>query len=242
MRKLTVRLLRSPAESITVGQLAEQDQRTYFEYDPAFLSEPVDVSPFKLPVRTGLIEHTDTGFGPLHGLFDDSLPDGWGLLLMDRHFRSQGVNPATLSPLERLAYLGTRTMGALTYHPPREVDRDEQLLELHALGRNAESVLAGDAEDVLPQLMRAGGSPGGAQPKVLVGVQGDRVISGEDEIPDGFESWIVKFAAKKDANHAGPLEYAYALMAQAAGIDMPAVRLFDVGPEKSQRSVVSRAK
>ena len=82
---------------------------------------------------------------------DDSLPDGWGLLLMDRHFRRQGVDPATLSPLDRLAYFGTHTMGALTYHPPTpgSVDRDDRLIDLYELGRNAEDVLEGDAVEVL---------------------------------------------------------------------------------------------
>src|SRR6185503_3930362 len=81
------------------------------EYDAAFLSRGLALSPLKLPVRPGLIEHVDRAFGTLPGLIDDSLPDGWGLLLMDRMFRRRGVDPATISPLDRLSYLGTRTMG-----------------------------------------------------------------------------------------------------------------------------------
>jgi serine/threonine-protein kinase HipA len=77
----------------------------------------VDLSPFKLPLAPGLHEHRDLAFGSLPGLFEESLPDGWGRLLMDRHFRRQGIDITTLSPLDRLAYLGSRTMGALTYHP-----------------------------------------------------------------------------------------------------------------------------
>ena len=232
MRQLTVKFQRSPDDVLTVGTLAEQD-RIYFEYEPAFLDTGLELSPFKLTARPGLIEHTDHAFGPLPGVFDDSLPDGWGLLLMDRHFRRRGTDPATLSPLDRLAYLGTRTMGALTYHPPREVKRDDQLIDLYELGCNAQDVLAGDAAVVLPQLMRAGGSPGGARPKVLVGVRDNQIISGEGDLPAGFlasggEHWIVKFATKSDARHAGPVEYAYSLMARAAGIDMPQTRLFEV--------------
>jgi len=247
MKKLTVRLTRSPDDTTIVGTLAEQDRRIYFEYDSAFLDTGLNLSPFKLPLRPGLIEHTDHSFGPLPGLFDDSLPDGWGLLLMDRQFRRQGLDPSTLSPLDRLAYLGTRTMGALTYHQPHDVQRDEQLLDLYALGRHAEQVLAGEVEEVLPQLIKAGGSPAGARPKVLVGLQGDRIISGEDDLPDKFVTsggksgeasgghWIVKFSAKADARDAGPVEYAYALMAGAAGIDMPAVRLLEVKQRRSVR-------
>jgi serine/threonine-protein kinase HipA len=228
MRKLTVKLQRSRDDVLTVGTLAEQDRRSYFEYAPSFLDIGLELSPFKLPLRPGLIEHADLSFGPLPGLFDDSLPDGWGLLLMNRHFRGQGIDPATLSPLDRLAYLGTRTMGALTYHPSVVVDRDERLLDLYELGRNAEEVLSGDAAKVLPALARAGGSPGGARPKVLVGIRGDEVISGEDDLPEGVEHWMVKFATKADVRDAGPVEYAYSLMARAAGIEMPETRLFEV--------------
>ena len=200
MRKLTVRLTRSPGEELTVGQLAEDGRRIYFAYAAAFLETAIELSPFKLPARPGLTEHLDRSFGPLPGLFDDSLPDGWGLLLMDRHFRRQGLDPAALSPLDRLAYLGTRTMGALTYHPPLAAERDEQLLDLDALGKHAEDVLAGETREILPQLLRAGGSPGGARPKVIIGVKGERLLSGEDDLPEGYEHWMIKLAARADVN------------------------------------------
>ena len=75
--------------------------------------------------------------------------------------------------------------------------------------------------------MRAGGSPGGARPKVLIGLKGKQIISGENDLPDGFEQWIVKFAAKVDVRDAGPMEYAYAEMARTApAIDMPETTLF----------------
>jgi serine/threonine-protein kinase HipA len=119
-------------------------------------------------------------------------------------------------------------MGALTYHPPNESERDDRFLDLHELGRNAEQILAGDPVEVLPQLAQAGGSPGGARPKVLVGIQDNQIVSGEGDLPDGFLHWIVKFAAREDARDAGPVEYAYALMACAAGIDMPETRLFEL--------------
>lgn len=228
MKSLTVQLAWRPGTSIVVGHLAEADRRIYFEYDTEFLSHGVDLSPFKLPRRSGLIEHTDRSFGPLPGLFDDSLPDGWGMILMDRAFRRRGLDPATASPLDRLCYLGTRTMGALTYHPPQCVERDDRLLDLHEIGQNAEAILRGEAVEILPALMRAGGSPAGARPKILVGLRGDEVISGEDDLPDGFSHWIVKFPARADSRDAGPLEYAYSLMARAAGVDIPETRLIPV--------------
>ena len=230
MRKLEVRFTRSPGDSLPVGTLAEDHGRVYFEYSPDFLAAGLNLSPFRLPFEPGLFEHTNRDFGLLPGLFDDSLPDGWGLLLMDRHFRSRGRNLAEVSPLDRLSWLGTRTMGALTYHPPTERDFDAAgVFDLHELARQSQDLLAGVAVDVLPQLLRAGGSPGGARPKVLVGFNtgtGD-VISGADDLPAGFEHWIVKFAARTDTRDAGAIEYAYSLMAGAAGIVLPPTRLFE---------------
>lgn len=228
LKKLQVRFTRTPADSLSVGTLAEERGRIYFEYDPAFLASGLNLSPLRLPFEGGLFEHRDHAFGPLPGLFDDSLPDGWGLLLMDRHFRSLGLRPAEISALDRLAWLGMRTMGALTYHPASEIPEDgPDPLDLGNLARHSQEILAGDAVDVLPQLLRAGGSPGGARPKVLVGVKGNQLISGADDLPKGFAHWIVKFPAKKDMADAGPVEYAYGLMAAAAGIDMPPTRLFE---------------
>jgi serine/threonine-protein kinase HipA len=230
MKKLEVRFTRSPGDSLHVGTLAEDRGRMYFEYAPEFLSTGLNLSPFRLPFEGGLFEHSDRDFGPLPGLFDDSLPDGWGLLLMDRHFRSRGLNLAEVSPLDRLSWLGTRTMGALTYHPPADRENvDSSVFDLHDLARQSQEILAGAAVDVLPQLLLTGGSPGGARPKVLIGFDpatGD-IVSGEDDLPDGSEHWIVKFAAKTDTPDAGAIEYAYALMAVNAGIDMPPTRLFE---------------
>lgn len=206
----------------------ENRGRLYFEYDPEFLQDPLWLSPFKLPPEPGLLEHRDRDFGPIFGLFDDSLPDGWGLLLMDRFFRQRSIDPRTVSVLDRLAYLGSRTMGALTYRPPTHgLDRDLQLLDLHELAQASDQVLRGTTDEVLPQLLRAGGSPGGARPKVLVGVRGDEIISGEDELPSGFSHWIVKFSGQGDPEDAGAIELAYAHMAKDAGIDMPSIRAFD---------------
>lgn len=230
MKKLEVRFVRSPGDSLHVGTLAEDRGRVYFEYAASFLATGLSLSPFHLPFEPGLFEHRDHTFGPLPGLFDDSLPDGWGLLLMDRHFSSLALNPAAISPLDRLSWLGTRTMGALTYHPPaNREDASAGVFDLHDLARHSQDILAGAAVDVLPELLRAGGSPGGARPKVLVGYNPDtgEVRSGEDNLPDGFEHWIVKFTAKTDAADAGAIEFAYSLMARDAGIDIPPTRLFE---------------
>jgi serine/threonine-protein kinase HipA len=230
MKKVDVSFTRSPNDSLHVGTLAQDRGRVYFEYAPEFLATGLNLSPFRLPLESGLLEHRDRDFGPLPGVFDDSLPDGWGLLLMDRHFRSRGMNLAEVSPLDRLSWLGTRTMGALTYRPPTHRQNvDAGVFDLHDLARQSLEILTGAAVDVLPQLLRAGGSPGGARPKVLVGYDPGTggAISGEDDLPAGFEHWIVKFPAQTDAPDAGAIEYAYSLMAIAAGIDMPPTHLFE---------------
>jgi serine/threonine-protein kinase HipA len=227
MKKLGVYLSTTPGENRLVGELAEANRKIYFEYDAEFLRDPLWLSPFKLPPEPGLHEHRDLSFGPLFGLFDDSLPDGWGLLLMDRHFRKQGIPPETVSPLDRLAYMGTRAMGALTYHPPALQEGDQNgMIDLHNMAWEAYRVLEGSVADILPQLMLAGGSPGGARPKVLIGLSDNRMISGANALPDGYTGWIVKFPSKRDATDDGRVEYAYSNMARSAGLEMPSTRLF----------------
>lgn len=145
------------ADKVPVGTLVDRNRVIYFEYDAAFLASPLPLSPFKLAAKPGLVEHTDRDFAGVFGVFNDSLPDGWGLLLMDREFRKQGLNPAAVSPLDRLAYIGTRGMGALTYHPPAAAEDDAGLgVDLDAIARQAERILEGSAEDVLPALRIAG--------------------------------------------------------------------------------------
>jgi serine/threonine-protein kinase HipA len=233
MKKLTVRFERGSVDGVAVGTLVEAGDQVSFEYDSGFIDGGVELSPLRLPLKPGLVDHEDLAFGPLPGLFDDSLPDGWGLLLMDRHFRQTGVDVRKLSVLDRLAYLGTRTMGALTYHPSEGFERGAPSLDLSVLDQAARKVLQGESGEVLPQLVRAGGSPGGARPKVLVGIKGDEVLSGEDELPEGFEHWLVKFGSLADGAGMGRIEYAYSLMARAAGLKMCQTRLFFGGRGKA---------
>lgn len=229
MRKLEVRLNWGASER-RVGTLAEQGRRILFEYHQDFLANPLPISPFKLPPRSGVLEDTGRAFDGLHGVFNDSLPDGWGLLLMDRHFRREGVPQSEITPLDRLAYIHNRGMGALTYHPPSDgPDDDFTTLDLTTLAQQAERIIEGSPEEVLPALELAGGSPGGARPKVLVGVdsQTDHLIAGTSDLPRGYRHYVIKFGIREDGPHIGQIEAAYALMARSAGITMPETRLFE---------------
>jgi len=228
MRRLEVRL--DWGDSATVlGTLAEHERRVYFEYDAGFLAGPLPISPFKLAPRAGIVEHTDREFGPVFGVFNDSLPDGWGLLLMDREFRRRGVSVRALSVLDRLAYIHTRGMGALTYHPPADATPESAAaLDLGELARQADRILQGSAEEVLPALRIAGGSPGGARPKVLAALSdAGHMVTGTERAPEGHRQYLIKFAAREDPADIGPLEAAYARMAATAGVAVPASRLFE---------------
>jgi len=225
MKKLDVLYVPVNNQKITVGQLGEHRGRFYFEFDTSFLNEGFFLSPFKLPMVAGLQEFT-----ALPGVFDDALPDGWGRLLMDRFLRQQGQNPAEFTALDRLAWMGDHAMGALVFHPPRDVSPDEHLkgFELGRLAQEAQEVFAGEAKGVLPELLRAGGSPGGARPKVLAGLHGETIFTGAEPYPPGYEAWLVKFFAKSDSPETGVREAAYADMAKRAGIEFPEHRIFEL--------------
>lgn len=240
MRRLEVRLRWAPGVERRVGTLGEEDRRIHFEFDATFLEDPLPLSPFHLKPEPGIHNHPAREFDGVSGLFHDSLPDGWGRLLMDRYFRTQGVDPLRLSALDRLGYIGSRGMGALTYHPPAiSPEEDGIVLELGKLAAQAMRILEGSPEEVLPELRIAGGSPGGARPKVLVAYDeaSHRIISGTSEIPQGYLALMVKFGTKDDGPDIGPVEYAYALMALAAGITMPPVRLFNAEDGRSYFAV-----
>jgi len=204
LKRLKVFLCFEEDSDILVGELAEKEHRIYFQYDPGFLSKSLWLSPYKLPLNLDLQEHKDRDFGPIFGLFDDSLPDGWGLMLMDRYLRSRGFSVEQLSVLDRLSFLGSNTMGALTYKPVLELDTvNTAPFDLYDLHIQSQEIITGKTQTVLTELMNAGGSPGGARPKVLVGLYEDKLISGEGNLPDGFEHWIVKFNGLNDYPDSG---------------------------------------
>ena len=100
-----------------VGLLAQKEQRIFFEYAPDFRKSNIELSPFKLPLKAGVFEEKSRIFDGLFGLFNDSLPDGWGCLLLDRKLRKMGKSYAEITPLDRLSLIGADPMGALEYEP-----------------------------------------------------------------------------------------------------------------------------
>ena len=227
MKRLNVLMETNNDNPIKVGLLVQQQRTIHFEYDAEWLAKGFSLSPYYLPLSAGLINDTTQLWQGLHGVFNDSLPDGWGLLLMDRQLTKLGIDPRQISPLERLAWLGQRTMGALTYQPTTGPDNEPLLIELNELANNAQQLFSGTSDEVLPQLFRAGGSPGGARPKALIASKGDQLVTADGKIPKGFTPWLVKFNAKDDFIDAGNVEYAYSLMAKDFGLKMPETQLME---------------
>jgi serine/threonine-protein kinase HipA len=213
---------------IPVGRLASRDHKTYFEYDASFLKRGLELSPIKLPPKSGLSTFDYFLFEGLPGVFNDSLPDGWGRLLFDRHLRSLGVLPADVSALDRLAYVGDLGMGALVYEPDHSQVEADGLLSLDKLAEQAQDVMDGRSEDVIQMLLDLNGSSAGARPKALIGVDSlkQNISHGVCNLPEGYEPWLVKFANTHDGSDAGAIEYVYAQMAKEAGIHVPDVHLF----------------
>ncbi|TDS13822.1 type II toxin-antitoxin system HipA family toxin [Sphingobacterium paludis] len=215
-------------ESYPVGRMAMRNGVIYFEYDDALIQKGIEISPIGLPLQRGVVEFPRRPFEGLAGVFNDSLPDGWGRLLMDRLLRSQGIFPDSISSLDRLAYVGSFGMGALTYEPDISVSDGQEFVDLDHLATQTEEVIQGSSEEVLTELIALNGSSAGARPKALIAVDNDRrhITSGAREMPQGFEPWLVKFSNRQDGSDAGAIEYVYALMAKEAGVAMPDVHLF----------------
>ena len=211
-----------------VGLLSEENNRIFFEYSPEFISSRIELSPFKLPLKSGVFEETKRTFDGLFGLFNDSLPDGWGCLLLDRKLREKGLSFREISPLHRLSMVGRNPMGALEYEPADEYTDSFADVELDSLSAEVNKIVAGEESDVLDDLLHMNGSSGGARPKIVAWVSDDRrrIVHGGTTAPDGFSPWIIKFAERNDPLSAGELEYRYSLAAKAAGINMPETHLF----------------
>ena len=221
------------SEPVFLGRLGygRGDNFTHFELDPEFLRLRIGLSPVRLKLETGLQAAPLTPFAGLHGLFADSLPDGWGRLLMDRTFRQRGTNLDAITPLHRLAFVGSRAMGALSYVPDMEADRSTaaDFPDLPTIGLEATRQYQGEAVEVLDEFVHNAAPSGGARPKILIGLSDkeDSIIAGAEDLPDGFSHWIAKFPTgdTPDARSAGAIEYLFAKMAREAGIRMTETRL-----------------
>jgi len=234
-----------------VGALALDTGSGYyaFEYDPSWEHSGVELAPLTMPTGGGAGPFVfptlpvDT-FVRLPALIADSLPDDFGNALTTRYLTNQGIRPDDITPLDRLAYLGERGMGALEFRPLRGPrTRKATALELSELVTAARSALAGDTDTedgltlALAHLIAVGTSAGGARAKVVVALDPTtgELRSGQLAADPGFEPWLLKFDGVGNdpdlgvTGHFGRIEYAYHRMAVAAGIRMTECRLLEEG-------------
>ena len=219
-------------ENWPLGTLADDGQQLLFEYSPQALDEGVSLSPRHLPLQKQAMGHFPSHQWRLPGLFADSLPDGWGMLLMDKLFRKQGIRPEQVSPLDRLSFIGHRGMGALTYEPDSQGDVLPDTVDLVALANETALVLQGADTETLQRLALLGGSPQGARPKVLVYYDPAMARISTAPMPAG-SGWLVKFQALDEHKEVCAIEAFYAQLASACGLDMPTTRVFDLSPQQS---------
>jgi serine/threonine-protein kinase HipA len=227
---LEVSLRWSPTDTVRVGRLGFSKNKGVFEYDPAYVASGKSIHPGQRP-GSGVVTANTNDFHGLHGMFSDSLPDAWGRLLLDRQAEKKGVPAASLTTLDRLAYVGKSGMGALIYQPGFEQVEDAESFNLTKLAMSATRLLSGTDVKDLGQLAKLGGPSGGARPKVLIGMNAAGDITGNtDDLPDGYQAWLVKFRMKQEFADIGPLEAAYASMALSAGLEISETKL--IGAEK----------
>ena len=212
-----------------VGKLAAQSNTILFQYAPEFLDSGINISPFRLPLSPEVKEDPKRTFDGLFGVFNDSLPDGWGLLLLDRALRKKGSSLHACLPLQRLAMVGAHGMGALEYTPAAEqAEQAVSVAELDALAEESLRVLRDAPVDAgqLDKLIQLNGSSAGARPKILVNVADDyRIVPQGAGKPQGTP-WIIKFRSAHEPPNTGLTEYAYSLAARKSGLDMPHTHLF----------------
>lgn len=195
-----------------VGTLARAENGVLaFQYSDSWIENGFSISPFSLPLERRVFVADPRPLDGVFGVFDDSLPDGWGRLLVDRTLRECGFDPFAVGPLARLAVVGGGGMGALEYEPEVSLVEEQAFEDLDEIAAACAQMLATEYSEDLDTLFALGGSSGGARPKILT------CIDGED--------WIVKFPSSIDRADIGAEEFALALAARASGIEMPEVRL-----------------
>ncbi len=229
-----------------VGTTAWDHERqiAFFEYDPKFKKLGLELAPLMMPLRGQSIYSfpylSEETYQGLPGMLADSLPDYFGNQIINAYLRSRGREENSFNAVEKLCYIGTRGMGALEFQPALSRVRKAQKIEVNELARLATEVLHNreafqasfdDRKRVFHDILQVGSSAGGARPKAVIAWdrETNQVYSGQVDAPEGFEHWLLKFDSIKDGKSYGRLEYAYYLMAKAAGIAMNESRLLQDG-------------
>jgi serine/threonine-protein kinase HipA len=224
-----------------------------FQYDPEFAAHGIELAPLVMPLRSepySFPQLRAVSFHSLPGLLADSLPDRYGTAVIDAWLAAQGRSPESFDVVERLCYIGSRGMGALEFAPAARRPSTSANIDIDALVALASEVLTNrealvasldpdDASDAMRDILSVGTSAGGARAKAVIAYneRTGEVRSGQAKAPDGFEHWLLKFDGVADDRESeldgprgyGRIEFAYSLMAAAAGVRMTACRLLQEG-------------
>jgi len=224
---------------VSVGYLSwnKKEDRAVFEFEPDFLQRNLDIAPLTMSVYSARSQKQipwqgdkDKLYQGLPPVFADSLPDKWGNSLFRAWLRDNNISMKKVTPVDHLSFIGHRGMGALEYEPARQLG-DESVfpVDVEHLYAFAKQVLNDRQKTVLDagnsllwqDLIKISSSPGGKRPKAIVAINEttNEVISGQGNIPDGFEHYILKYNDNDSLPYA-KLEYVYYQMALEAGISM----------------------
>jgi serine/threonine-protein kinase HipA len=233
----------------TVGAVALAQNLGYyaFEYDSRFIKSGIELAPFAMPLSEArepfvFVDLPELSFKRLPALLADTLPDDFGNALIDAWMAGKGIDKAQVTPLDRLAYMGKRGMGALEFKPARTpAISGSTAIKLSRLVESARQAIHGElgpdhlAKAALAQIIQLGTSAGGARAKAAIAWNPatDEIRPGQFDVEPGFEHWLLKFdgmGADRELGGTqdyGRIEYAYYLMACAAGITMSPCRLLE---------------
>lgn len=240
VQKLKVHRTLSTGETVLVGVLAQNRQGVFFQYQATYLNRFGSLSPFTLKTTTELQLAPAEPHTGLMGVFADSLPDGWGLLLQDRIFRQQGILPSQVTAMDRLAFVGSRGMGALSFSPvsdfqtPADNEIDLATLGLEAQATFDQALSGSEPTERLLAALVAAGSSGGARPKAQVFFSPENFNQCRTQPKAGDEAWLVKFTSQNLAlgHEEGLCEAAYLHLAKQASLQPPEWQLLEA-PAKS---------
>jgi len=226
--KLDVYIHFSEQEEL-IGQLILDGRSILFKYSDAYLEAGENLSPNQLKFDDNPQTTKEKPFNGIFGVFADSLPDAWGYLLIKKRLSADQIAIESLNALDHLTFAGKNSMGALQYRPSVELEQEAIEINLDKLNNNISEVLSGESSVVIDDMFRRGGSPGGARPKIYAGYnpKTDSLISGIANLPEGYEHWIIKFAADVDSKDIANIELAYYKMALDSGIEMSECRVFN---------------
>lgn len=231
MKKLNV-VYAGWGERFPLGMLADDGNDLLFEYSTQAIKRGLELSPYKLLLSAETYGDFPAYQLRLPGLVCDALPDGWGMLLMDRLFRKEGREVADISPLDRLAFIGNKAMGALIFEPSDSEELTSNDVRLLKLAQDVRKVMHDESAPLLRKLVLMGGSPHGARPKILVNFDRTNNRMSTSEHGPGIPM-LVKFPAEYEHKEVCAVEAMYSRIASACGLRIPTAEYFDLDSKLS---------